>query len=653
MDEEQQVMEMMTAGGAAADGGVLFAGASATPALADNDAALQASMQVSASINPLCTFNDYTTKQSDGIISASPDGSGRGSVHVNGLFHSADHGVNGSTGDAMMTQDGRSKAFSNVHDSDADLGDLEAYSAASKFTDLSPRQHRMRKFVDSILFQSLLVCLILLDVALLIADVVVEDMGIIVSMYSIILVSILAIELVMRVYAFGKYFTSDPLNIIDSVVVFVSVVVLAFFDSKAASIVNLGRIARVARTVWNSAFILVKGFSTKEHAARAARLKVSGNKNRFFDPTNGFDLDLSYITTSLIAMSVPSTGGTALYRNPLPEVKRFFTTRHKSRTRIYNLCPELPYPDAEFDYNVVKFNVRDHTPPSIADLIRLVCDIEEWLAADAENVAAVHCRGGKGRTGSAVVAYLLYSRLVHSVDEGLLLFASRRTNARKKGKLQGVDTPSQVRYMQYFHALLLSQDCYAGGREMKILRSPPPMAVRLSHIESDRLFPVRMPKSQEMRLHAEVHAESCGRVVCQSVTVQNNSWVLPLEQVTVSGDVRIAVFDTDKSSREGAQAGMQMQQMQPGSQCAVPDACKAGTEPGVLFYFVLHTSFLLHDLDATASTGASARKMTLSGGAPGAEGSTTLALHEIDKACKNKNKQYNKRGSIRCVYEWL
>lgn len=106
--------------------------------------------------------------------------------------------------------------------------------------------------------------------------------------------------------------------------------------------------------------------STKEHAARAARLKVSGNRNRFFDALNGFDLDLTYIMPRIIAMSVPSSGSTALYRNPIGEVVRFFNTRHRRKFRIYNLCPELPYAASLFDHNVVTFDVEDHTPPRFA-----------------------------------------------------------------------------------------------------------------------------------------------------------------------------------------------------------------------------------------------------------------------------------------------
>ena len=56
-----------------------------------------------------------------------------------------------------------------------------------------------------------------------------------------------------------------------------------------------------------------------------------------------------YCTPRLIAMSVPATGLTALYRNPLSDVVRFFETRHaKEGYVIVNCCPELPYATDSF-----------------------------------------------------------------------------------------------------------------------------------------------------------------------------------------------------------------------------------------------------------------------------------------------------------------
>eukprot|EP00966_Prymnesium_polylepis_P070608 1640849-Prymnesium_polylepis.1 len=70
-------------------------------------------------------------------------------------------------------------------------------------------------------------------------------------------------------------------------------------------------------------------------------------------------------------------------------------------------------------------------------------------------MVAVHCRGGKGRTGSLCCAWLLYTRTCDDADDALNMFALERTElSLGSRKLQGVDTPSQRRYVQYVHALL-------------------------------------------------------------------------------------------------------------------------------------------------------------------------------------------------------
>jgi hypothetical protein len=78
-----------------------------------------------------------------------------------------------------------------------------------------------------------------------------------------------------------------------------------------------------------------------KNSSSIVKALVSKKKNRFcFD---GFDLDLTYITTRIIAMGFPSTSIEGLYRNPLEEVQRFFNTRHPSHYKVYNLCEEKTY----------------------------------------------------------------------------------------------------------------------------------------------------------------------------------------------------------------------------------------------------------------------------------------------------------------------
>lgn len=52
------------------------------------------------------------------------------------------------------------------------------------------------------------------------------------------------------------------------------------------------------------------------------RKLVSGNRRRFTE--DNINLDLTYITPQIIAMSYPSSGLEAMYRNPIDRVSYFF-----------------------------------------------------------------------------------------------------------------------------------------------------------------------------------------------------------------------------------------------------------------------------------------------------------------------------------------
>jgi hypothetical protein len=75
-----------------------------------------------------------------------------------------------------------------------------------------------------------------------------------------------------------------------------------------------------------------------------------------------------------------------------------------------------------------------------------------------ENVVAVHCKGGKGRTGTMVCAWLLYSKSDFYAEQVLKMFAHKRTDeaAAKSGDRVGVDGPSQIRYVEMFEKLRLA-----------------------------------------------------------------------------------------------------------------------------------------------------------------------------------------------------
>jgi phosphatidylinositol-3,4,5-trisphosphate 3-phosphatase/dual-specificity protein phosphatase PTEN len=65
------------------------------------------------------------------------------------------------------------------------------------------------------------------------------------------------------------------------------------------------------------------------------RKKVSGKRNRFKD--ENFNLDITYITDNIIAMSFPASGMESTYRNKIGKVAEFLESRHKDHYRIANL----------------------------------------------------------------------------------------------------------------------------------------------------------------------------------------------------------------------------------------------------------------------------------------------------------------------------
>ncbi|XP_059935742.1 phosphatidylinositol 3,4,5-trisphosphate 3-phosphatase TPTE2-like [Mesoplodon densirostris] len=246
-----------------------------------------------------------------------------------------------------------------------------------------------------------------------------------------------------------RYF-SDMLNSLDASIIVVSLLVnIAYFFYNFKFLKNFPKLRIVLLPL--RLILLSRALHLAQqnrHLAMLTRRRVSENKRRY--KKDGFDLDLTYVTERIIAMSFPSSGKQSFYRNPMKEVVRFLDTKHQNHYRVYNLCSERAYDAKYFHDRVCRYMIDDHSVPSLSEMVAFSKDVKEWMAQDEENITVIHCKGGKGRTGTMVCAYLLASEIFATAEDSLHYFGERRTDKSISSKYQGVENPSQKRFVGYF-----------------------------------------------------------------------------------------------------------------------------------------------------------------------------------------------------------
>jgi hypothetical protein len=89
--------------------------------------------------------------------------------------------------------------------------------------------------------------------------------------------------------------------------------------------------------------------------------------------------------------------------------------------------------------------MMDHNPAPLKTIFYFCLDALLFLCQDPENVIAVHCKAGKGRTGLAIASYITFMEGSQDAYEAVKIFNNRRTIDN-----QGLKIPSQIRYVHYF-----------------------------------------------------------------------------------------------------------------------------------------------------------------------------------------------------------
>ncbi|XP_060078284.1 phosphatidylinositol 3,4,5-trisphosphate 3-phosphatase TPTE2-like [Ylistrum balloti] len=322
-----------------------------------------------------------------------------------------------------------------------------------QLTGLKLIQSKFKAVIENVIFRIITVLLILLDFVLTIIGLAETDnasSGL--EIVSHCIITYFLLEVAARIFYQERLFFTSILDMIDGGVVVVSFILDMVFialstndpDMDYLRLVVIGRVVRIIRAL-RIIYLMVQ---QQRHVATASRRVVSQNKRRY--QKNGFDLDLCYITERVIAMSFPSKGMMAMYRNPVREVARFFDEKHKDHYRIYNLCSERDYDEELFHNRVERVFIDDHNVPRLSEMVDFCANAREFMNEDTQNVIAIHCKGGKGRTGTMICTWLIDCGLFEDAEESLGYFGDRRTDLTVGKTFQGVETPSQSRYVGYY-----------------------------------------------------------------------------------------------------------------------------------------------------------------------------------------------------------
>ncbi|KAI9934889.1 hypothetical protein AWENTII_005572 [Aspergillus wentii] len=186
-------------------------------------------------------------------------------------------------------------------------------------------------------------------------------------------------------------------------------------------------------------------------------------------------LDLCYVTDNIIATSGPSSNyPQRAYRNPLDALVNFLDSKHDRDWCIWEFRAEgTGYPDSEVYGRIHHYPWPDHHPPPFALIPAMMGSMRNWLnrldEKDGEEepkdkgkrVAVVHCKAGKGRSGTVACSYLI-SQEGWKLEDALQRFTERRMRV---GFGAGVSIPSQLRWVRYV-------DRWANHLEKKYVERP-------------------------------------------------------------------------------------------------------------------------------------------------------------------------------------
>ncbi|KAI4565156.1 hypothetical protein MJT46_009499 [Ovis ammon polii x Ovis aries] len=226
---------------------------------------------------------------------------------------------------------------SDSADKSCDQSKVKKVTYPESFNESNKIKRIVYLIISSFTFRIFAILLIFVDMTLIIKDVIFLSGTVHSSLesrsISFAIASFFLMDISLRVFIEGiRPYFSDIFNSLDAAIIIVTLLVdiaYLFYDFTLGKIFPRLRIVlRPVRLV-----ILIRVFHLayqKRHLEMLTRRMVSGNKRRY--KKDGFDLDLTYVTERIIAMSFPSSGKQSFYRNPIKDSLYYFGERRTDKS---------------------------------------------------------------------------------------------------------------------------------------------------------------------------------------------------------------------------------------------------------------------------------------------------------------------------------
>lgn len=267
------------------------------------------------------------------------------------------------------------------------------------------------------------------------------------------------------------------------------------------------------------------------------------------------DLDISYITSRVLAMPCPSEGLEAAYKtNNIDDVRVFFESRHQmSKISVYNLgarsTARLPPPVRTVECAFIYY---PHAPkaPHLQGLYAMAEDMYGFLSSDPKSIVVVQSGDqGKATAATLIAALFLYSGLVREPEDAMQMFAVKRTPPGVRA--------SDLRYLYYMGDLTRKTPHLPHFKPVTLVSlqiAPVPLMTKardgcrlyIEIVSNDRVDLTTLQDYERLRLYHMTE----GRIA------------LPLN-ITLCGDITVSVYHARNALKGmGRPQGLKVCQLQ-------------------------------------------------------------------------------------------